>query len=50
MALWDKLKAEYDAEVASKPSKPIQIVLPDGSKREGVAWRTTPYDIAKEIR
>ncbi|XP_049785743.1 threonine--tRNA ligase 1, cytoplasmic isoform X1 [Schistocerca cancellata] len=47
--LWDKLKAEYDAEIAAKPSEPIVITLPDGKTVDGMSWRTTPYDVAKGI-
>lgn len=48
--LWDKLKAEKDAEIASKPPQSINVTLPDGKVVEGVAWKTTAYDIAKGIR
>lgn len=27
----------------------IEITLPDGSKKEGIAFKTSPYDIAKAI-
>lgn len=47
--LWDKLKAEYDAEIAAKESEPIQITLPDGKIHEGKTWRTTPFEIAERI-
>ncbi|XP_044265947.1 threonine--tRNA ligase 1, cytoplasmic isoform X1 [Tribolium madens] len=47
--LWDKLKAEKDAEIASKPQQAIKVTLPDGKVVEAVAWKTTAYDIAKGI-
>nr|CAH7720880.1 unnamed protein product [Callosobruchus chinensis] len=49
LALWDKLKAQYDAEVASKPEQPIKVTLPDGKVVDAVAWKTTAYDVAKGI-
>lgn len=47
--LWNKLKAQYDANLASKPETPIKVTLPDGKVVEGVAWKTTMYDVAKGI-
>lgn len=32
-----------------KPKKSIVIELPDGSKREGIAWETTALQIATDI-
>ncbi len=29
--------------------KPIKITLPDGKAKDGVAWKTTPLDIAQSI-
>lgn len=49
IALFDKLKSEYDKFVASQPCSPIKITLPDGRQMDGVAWRTTPMEIAKMI-
>ena len=50
IALFDKLKAEYDAEVASKPVQTIVVTLPDGKVVEAESWRTTPYEVARGIR
>lgn len=50
LVLWDKLKAQYDAELSSKPEKSIKVTLPDGKVVEAVAWKTTAYDIARGIR
>jgi threonyl-tRNA synthetase len=47
--IFDELKAEYDAEIASKPHDEILITLPDGSQKTGKAWETTPGDIARGI-
>ncbi|KAK0179484.1 hypothetical protein PV327_005233 [Microctonus hyperodae] len=47
--LWDKLKAQYDADIAAKPVTDITVTLPDGKEVIGQCWRTTPYDIAKGI-
>ncbi|CAH1997183.1 unnamed protein product [Acanthoscelides obtectus] len=49
LTLWNKLKAQYDAELASKPEKSIKVTLPDDKVVEAVAWKTTAYDIAKGI-
>ncbi|XP_057669357.1 threonine--tRNA ligase 1, cytoplasmic-like [Diorhabda carinulata] len=49
LAIWNKVKAEYDAELAKKPELPIKVTLPDGKVIEGISWKTTPYDIAKGI-
>lgn len=48
-ALWDKCKAEYIAELATKPRVAISVTLPDGKIVNGTSWETTPYEIAKSI-
>lgn len=48
--LWDKLIKERNDWVAAQEQVPIKIVLPDGSQKDGQAWKTTPYDIAVGIR
>lgn len=50
LSIWDKLKAEYEEELAKKPSVPITVTLPDGKEVEAHSWKTTPYDVAKGIR
>lgn len=50
LVLWDKLKAQYDEELANKPQNPIQVTLPDGKVIDATSWKSTPYDIAKGIR
>jgi len=49
LAIYEQIKAKYDASVARKPHEPIKITLPDGSVRDGESWKTTPFDIAKSI-
>lgn len=34
----------------SAENKPIKITLPDGTSVDGVAWKTTPYEVAASIR
>lgn len=48
--LWEKLKAEKDAEVAAKIETAVNVTLPDGKIVEGIAWKTSPYDVARGIR
>jgi threonyl-tRNA synthetase len=47
--LFDKRKAEYDAWVAKQARDKIEIELPNGSKKTGKKWETTPAEIAREI-
>ncbi|KAF9364122.1 threonyl-tRNA synthetase [Mortierella sp. NVP85] len=49
IAMFDKLKEQADQVDAAQPRAPIVITMPDGSQREGVAWQTSPMDIAKAI-
>ncbi|XP_043499803.1 threonine--tRNA ligase 1, cytoplasmic isoform X1 [Polistes fuscatus] len=49
LVLWDKLKAEYDIEIEGKETQEITITLPDGKQVSGLSWRTTPYEIARNI-
>ncbi|XP_072038749.1 threonine--tRNA ligase 1, cytoplasmic-like isoform X2 [Amphiura filiformis] len=44
--LFDRLKAEYDEQLAAKTPSAIKITLPDGKVVEGQSWRTTPYEVA----
>ncbi|KAM5256605.1 threonine--tRNA ligase, mitochondrial [Ctenodactylus gundi] len=37
------------ASVAQKEARTIEISLPGGQKVEGVAWNTTPYQLARQI-
>ncbi|KAH0612816.1 uncharacterized protein H6S33_009196 [Morchella sextelata] len=47
--LFEKLKAEYDAEIAAKPREEITVTLPNGSVIVGKSWETTPAEIARNI-
>ncbi|XP_034948728.1 threonine--tRNA ligase 1, cytoplasmic isoform X1 [Chelonus insularis] len=47
--LWNELKAKYEADLAAKPVVDITVTLPDGKQVPAQAWRTTPYEIAKNI-
>ncbi|KAG0246482.1 hypothetical protein B0O80DRAFT_416070 [Mortierella sp. GBAus27b] len=49
IAMFDKLKEQANQADAAQPKAPITITMPDGSHREGVAWQTSPMDIAKSI-
>lgn len=51
--MYNKLKAEHDsilAEKGKKDSKPIKVTLPDGKQVDAESWKTTPYQVACEIR
>jgi len=48
-AVFERLLAVQTAKAAGNKEKPIEIILPDGAKKEGVAWKTTPMDIAMGI-
>lgn len=47
--MFDELKAQYDAEVAAKEHAPIKITLKDGTVKEGIAYETSPFEIASLI-
>jgi threonyl-tRNA synthetase len=47
--VFDRLLAKYNEELAARGDQPIKVSLPDGSVKEGVAFKTTPMDIAKSI-
>uniref|UniRef100_A0A1Y1MRJ0 threonine--tRNA ligase n=1 Tax=Photinus pyralis TaxID=7054 RepID=A0A1Y1MRJ0_PHOPY len=47
--MWVKLKAQYEEELKNKTQTPIKVTLPDGKQVDALAWKTTPYDIAKSI-
>lgn len=50
MKLWDKLKEEYNNEIANKVLEPITVTFPDGKTTCAKAWQSTPYEVAKGIR
>ena len=41
---------KHKAELATKVPKKIKVTLPDGKVMEGESWRTTPLQIAEQIR
>ncbi|GJQ78393.1 Aats-thr [Trypoxylus dichotomus] len=49
LTIWEKLKAQYDTEIATKENNPITVTLPDGKTIEGLSWKTTAYDVARGI-
>ncbi|KAF2219850.1 threonyl-tRNA synthetase-like protein [Elsinoe ampelina] len=49
LAIFDKVKAEYDEWVAKQPRDDIQITLSSGDVRVGKAWEITPGEIARNI-
>ena len=48
-AVFDRLWGAHIQEIASLPEKTISIHLPDGNVKEGIAHKTSPLDVAKEI-
>lgn len=49
IAVFDRLWSEHISSLAEKPNLPIKISLPDGTIKEGLAFKTTPVDIARSI-
>lgn len=52
--LWDKFKADYEAELATKEPKPIKISVTDKDGKvkqldDLESWKTTVMDVAKKI-
>lgn len=47
--LWNKFKEKYEEELKNKTNEEISITLPDGKIIEGSSWKTTPYDVARQI-
>jgi threonyl-tRNA synthetase len=41
---------KYKKDLAAKEVKPIKVTLPDGKVMPGESWRTTPIQIAEQIR
>jgi threonyl-tRNA synthetase len=48
--IWDELMAKYKADLAAKTPVQISVTLPDGKVMNGESWRTTPLNIAEQIR
>ncbi|KAF9913692.1 threonyl-tRNA synthetase [Lobosporangium transversale] len=49
IGIFERLKQEADELASAQPRIPISVTMPDGSKREGIAWQTSPMGIAKSI-
>ncbi|KAI9717233.1 MAG: threonyl-tRNA synthetase [Chrysothrix sp. TS-e1954] len=49
IAIFEKLKKEYDASIANKPRDAITVTLENGRMEAGKAWETTPAHIARSI-
>lgn len=49
MKLWDELRAAAQEAAAALPQVPIKITLPDGSQKDGVSNKTSPFDVAMSI-
>lgn len=49
IAVFDRLWAQQEERLKGLPEQPIVISLPDGSQKPGVAFKTTPYDVAQSI-
>ncbi|XP_050530228.1 threonine--tRNA ligase 1, cytoplasmic isoform X2 [Daktulosphaira vitifoliae] len=49
LKLWEKLKEQYNNDLASKTPEPITVTFPDGRTIDAKSWQTTPYDLAKGI-
>jgi len=47
--IWDEYYKKMQEELAAAPEKKITISLPDGKQIEGIAGKTTPFDIAMGI-
>jgi len=48
-AKFAKYESDYLASLEAKEKKTIKIELPDGTIKEGIAWETTPRNIAEGI-
>lgn len=46
---FDELKKKYEESISPLKGKPIELTLPDGSKKEAKAYETTPLEIAMSI-
>lgn len=49
LKMYESLKAKQDAALAAKPRLPIKISLADARQFDGVAWQSTPMDVAHFI-
>lgn len=49
LSVFESLYQSYIESLKSRPEEPITISLPNGLTKNGIAFKTTPLDIAKEI-
>mmetsp|Transcript_12186 Transcript_12186/g.11023 ORF Transcript_12186/g.11023 Transcript_12186/m.11023 type:complete len:757 (-) Transcript_12186:24-2294(-) len=49
LEIFEKLFSYYDSINKSKQDITISVTLPNGDVKSGIAFKSTPYDIAKEI-
>lgn len=49
LAVFERLYEKQLAATAALPDQPIVITLPDGTKKDGVAMKTSPMDVALGI-
>ena len=46
-AVFDRLYQKYQETISSKADIVISVSLPKGEVKQGIAFKTTPYDIAR---
>jgi threonyl-tRNA synthetase len=49
VSIWQELKDKENKITEKFPQEKITITMPDKSTREGVSWKTSPFDVAMEI-
>ncbi|CAO2814061.1 unnamed protein product [Amaranthus hypochondriacus] len=49
IALFESIKNQQTLERLSISGDPIKITLPDGKVKDGIKWKTTPFEIAAQI-
>lgn len=49
LEIFDRIRQRQVEELAQKPREEIKVTMPDGSVKLGVAWETTPGEIARGI-
>ena len=50
LKIWDELMIKHKSDLAAKQTEQIKVTLPDGKVMSGESWRTTPLQIAEQIR
>lgn len=49
LKLWYRLKEKFDQESDAKSSRSIKVRLSNGTTKDALAWRSTPFDIVSKI-